>query len=242
METYIFDYDPYKNAIWGKRIPMTRDQLRGAVYAANYEVYIYEMPLKERRGSYYIVYCPANTDTENKKIATLMQEVQLPWQEIIYGKALLLYAKHHAPGERVPYESITYRHTNDLYPYIRQHLDRAACKTRSMHYRDVDLPVGWETQYTRGPDMTPAFTPGPIPSAPPATSPATSSVTSPAPYLLQMAAKGLLSDKTTCPITLEPLTSTIWMFPCGHGCSPQTVQLQQCPICRHTAAYVPISV
>ena len=239
METYIFDYDPYKNAIWGKKIPMTRDQLRGAVYATNYEVYIYEMPLKESRGSYYIVYCPAITGPENTKIARLMQEVRLPWQEIIYGKALLLYAKHHVPGERVPYESITYRHTKDLYPYIRDHLDRVACKTHSMHYRDVDLPVGWETQYTRGPDMTPAFTPGPIPSAPAAT---TSAAPTPAPYLLQMAAKGLIADKIICPISLEPLASTIWIFPCGHGCSPQTVQLQQCPVCRHKANYVNVSV
>lgn len=231
METYIFDYDPYKDAIWGKRISMTRDELRGAVYACNYEVYIYEIPLKERRGSYYIVYCPAYTNPENKKIATLMREVQLPWQEIIYGKALLLYAKHHAPGERVAYESITYRQTNELYPYIRQHMDRTACKPRSMHYKDLDLPVGWETMYTRGPDMTPAFTPGPPPSAPPA------APVAPAPYLLQMAAKGLIADKATCPISLEPLAMPLWMFPCGHGCSPQTVELQQCPVCRHKAAY-----
>ncbi len=219
---------------------ITPEKIRTLLCVHSEEVHSYQIPLIERRGTFHVVFCPAHCSKENKYMNLFLQDSEIPWKERIYGNAVLLFSTwSQMQGVQPAYSSVPFTHARQMIHYVKQYKDRVALKSRSFN-----------TEFTL-PDLSslavPTAPPEPVARPmPPAVTPAAAPIIGNElnPFLLKLAVKGLLAEKATCPISLEPLSDSkeVFMFPCGHACSSQTVELKECPVCRAKTKYIRIAI
>lgn len=233
LTLWLFDTDA--DRLFVKDIPFSDNKIRELLCVDTEDIYSYTIPLTGGRGTFYVLYSPAHCRAENKLLYSFLHLAEINWSECIYGNAILLYAKNTSTD----YVSLPFSDASEGVPFIKAHKniyelphfavqsDFTKNENTQVTYPGIsETTVMLQSEYR----TTIAF--------------AQTTTSGPNIFLLKMALKGLIGEGTICPISLEPLSqfSTVWMFSCGHACSPQSVQLNQCPTCRSKHTYSVISI
>lgn len=220
----------------------TLSSVRALLKANAMEVYSYTIPLRENKGAYHIVFCRCPTRKQNPFLGDFKSRMGLScWPETIYGDALILYSRQsqvllysYMEGSLScsGYASIPYFRVHEAISFINQYKLTEELHNMSVRSQEFNEAMFVPEPMYAAPRPVPSVQ-TPRPSAPNASS-----------FLMKMALKGLLAEKTTCPITLEELSEykEVQMFLCGHACSPQSVYLDKCPVCREKTSFIHLTV
>lgn len=241
----LWHFDSEEDRVVREEHIIVPQEIRTILRVHTQEVHSYQIPMIERRGTLHVVFCPAHCSKENKYMNIFLQDSGISWNECIYGNAVLLFSKwSQMQGSQQTYSSVPFTHAHQMIEYVKQYKDVTALKSRSYNTEFTLPEVPHEPLRVQQQVPVSSFrSTVHCPSSRSATS-SRLAIEEPNLFLLKLAVKGLLAEKATCPITLEPLSESkeVFMFPCGHACSPQTVELKECPVCRAKTKYIRIAL